>query len=285
MQQNPITLQDTSALGPDAEAVAHETLLSSAQTFSWDAVELAVGGDGEEATTTTITTTTVLESLGAPAARLLVHSTSYTGQSERSREFYFFCKRAIDIAGAVLLLVAALPLFVLIALLVKATSGGSVLYRHRRLGLAGKEFDCLKFRTMVAGADEQLKKNKSLRRQFEQSYKLKHDPRITRMGKFLRRTSLDELPQLVHVLRGEMSFVGPRPIVRKELKKYSIYGDKLLSVKPGLSGMWQVCGRSDTTYTQRVMMDMQYIDHRNLSLDLRLMLLTAGAVVRKTGAC
>jgi lipopolysaccharide/colanic/teichoic acid biosynthesis glycosyltransferase len=198
---------------------------------------------------------------------------------------YAFCKRAVDISVALALLLLALPLFVIVAVLVKATSRGPVLFRHRRLGLGGREFECLKFRTMVANADEELKRNNFLRRQFEQTYKLRHDPRVTPVGAFLRRTSLDELPQLVHVLRGEMSLVGPRPIVRPELEKYSIYGDKLLTVKPGLSGLWQVCGRSDTTYPQRVMMDMNYIDHRSLSLDLRLMLLTVAAVVRKSGAC
>lgn len=137
---------------------------------------------------------------------------------------------------------------------------------------------------MIADAEERLKRDPNLRQQFEEKYKLEDDPRITPLGRFLRRTSLDELPQLIHVLRGEMTLVGPRPIVENELGKYSIHANKLLTVKPGLSGLWQVCGRSDTTYPQRVMMDMHYIDHRCFTLDLQLLLLTATAVVKKSGA-
>ena len=130
-----------------------------------------------------------------------------------------------------------------------------------------------------------LKNDPQLRRRFEEKFKLDDDPRITRLGAFLRRTSLDELPQLLHVFRGEMSLVGPRPIITDELGKYSIYAHKLLGVKPGLSGLWQVCGRSDTTYPQRVLMDMHYIDHRSFKLDCRLLVRTAAAVIRKSGAC
>ncbi|HWS87558.1 MAG TPA: sugar transferase [Pyrinomonadaceae bacterium] len=259
------------------EAAPVVPAFSAAQTFSWDSVNFAGGDDGAAAVT--------LDALGAPAARLLGRATPYAERSRRRRGAYSLCKRAIDILVAAALLLAVLPLLACVALLVKATSRGPVFFRHRRLGLGGAEFDCLKFRTMAADADEQLKRNEFLRRQFEQDYKLKHDPRVTPVGAFLRRTSLDELPQLLHVLRGEMTLVGPRPIVRPELEKYSIYSGKLLTVKPGLSGLWQVCGRSDTTYPQRVMMDMHYIDHRSLSLDLRLMLRTVGAVVRKSGAC
>ena len=275
MQPNPITLRDTSASALEAESAAHASAVAGSQTFAWDSLEVAPDGEGA----------LTLEALGAPAARVLGKRARRAGQSPRGRGMYAFCKRGVDISVALALLLLALPLFVIVAVLVKATSRGPVLFRHRRLGLGGREFECLKFRTMVANADEELKRNNFLRRQFEQTYKLRHDPRVTPVGAFLRRTSLDELPQLVHVLRGEMSLVGPRPIVRPELEKYSIYGDKLLTVKPGLSGLWQVCGRSDTTYPQRVMMDMNYIDHRSLSLDLRLMLLTVAAVVRKSGAC
>jgi lipopolysaccharide/colanic/teichoic acid biosynthesis glycosyltransferase len=277
MQPNPITLRETSASTQEAEHAPVLSALAPDQTFSWDSVNFVGGDDGAAAVT--------LDAPGVTAARLLGGGRLYAEQSRRRRRAYALCKRAIDILVAALVLVAVLPLLACVALLVKATSRGPVFFRHRRLGLGGAEFDCLKFRTMVADADEQLKKNEFLRRQFEHDYKLKHDPRVTPVGGFLRRTSLDELPQLLHVLRGEMTLVGPRPIVRPELEKYSIYGGKLLTVKPGLSGLWQVCGRSDTTYPQRVMMDMHYIDHRSLSLDLRLMVRTVGAVVRKSGAC
>ena len=205
--------------------------------------------------------------------------------SPRARSIYQLNKRAMDVTVAFVMLLMALPVLLLLALLVKVSSKGPVFFAHRRLGQNGEEFDCLKFRTMIADAEERLKRDPNLRQQFEEKFKLEDDPRITPLGNFLRRTSLDELPQLFHVLTGEMTLVGPRPIVQNELSKYSIYANKLLSVKPGLSGLWQVCGRSDTTYPQRVMMDMHYIDHRSFTLDLQLLLLTASAVIKKTGAC
>lgn len=205
--------------------------------------------------------------------------------SLRPRSQYQVGKRSMDVSVAFVLLLAVSPVLLVLAVLVKLSSKGPVFFAHRRLGRDGKEFNCLKFRTMIADAEERLKRDPELRRRFEEKFKLEDDPRITPLGAFLRKTSLDELPQLFHVLRGEMSLVGPRPIVEDEISKYSIYSTKLLSVKPGLSGLWQVCGRSDTTYPQRVMMDMHYIDHRCLSLDFRLLLRTASAVVRKSGAC
>lgn len=216
--------------------------------------------------------------------RILGASLNNGHMSPRARSVYEIGKRGLDITAALTLLLLASPLLLVIALVVKATSNGPVFFAHRRLSQNGRMFSCLKFRTMIANAEERLQQDSELRRQFEEKFKLEDDPRITPVGNFLRRTSLDELPQLLHVLRGEMSLVGPRPIVESELTKYSIYANKLLSVKPGLSGLWQVCGRSHTTYPQRVMMDMHYIDHRSFALDLQLLLLTASAVVRKSGA-
>jgi lipopolysaccharide/colanic/teichoic acid biosynthesis glycosyltransferase len=279
MQSNPITWGDASASPLDAELFLHGAAAPGAQALLWDGGNPAVVPDGEGALAL------ASDPAAGPAALPADEAAPYDEQSGRGRWTYLLCKRLLDLAAGLVLLVAALPVIAFVALLVKATSRGPVLFRHRRLGLGGREFDCLKFRTMVVNADEVLARDELLRRRFERSYKLKRDPRVTRAGAFLRRTSLDELPQLLHVLRGEMSLVGPRPIVRAELEKYSIYGDKLLTVKPGLSGLWQVCGRSDTTYPQRVQLDMQYIDNRSLSLDLRLMARTAGAVIRKSGAC
>jgi lipopolysaccharide/colanic/teichoic acid biosynthesis glycosyltransferase len=201
------------------------------------------------------------------------------------RSTYELCKRALDIAVSLAILLLTLPLLTVVAILIKATSRGPVFYRQKRLGRGGVEFLCLKFRTMYADADERLKRDKELFRQFEQSFKIKDDPRITKVGALLRKSSIDELPQLLHVLRGEMTLIGPRPIVKPELSKYSIYGNKLLSVKPGLGGLWQVSGRSDLTYPKRVLLDMDYIDHRCLLLDIQLMVLTAIAVFRGHGAC
>lgn len=220
-----------------------------------------------------------------PVFRLIRAGTTSDEVTARAQSSYHFCKRALDITASLALLILVSPLLLVIALIVKLGSKGPVFFAHRRLGRNGKEFDCLKFRTMSVDAEERMKHDPQLRRKFEEKFKLEDDPRIVGCGAFLRRTSLDELPQLFHVLSGEMSLVGPRPIVRNELGKYSIYGQKLLSVKPGLSGLWQVCGRSDTTYPERVMMDMHYIDHRSFRLDMRLLLLTASAVVRKSGAC
>jgi lipopolysaccharide/colanic/teichoic acid biosynthesis glycosyltransferase len=193
-------------------------------------------------------------------------------------------KRLIDITCSLLIIVILSPLFPVIALLIVATSRGSALFRQRRLGHEGRPFWCLKFRTMVADAEEQLKRQADLVARFQDNFKIKDDPRVTRVGAFLRKTSLDELPQLFNVLRGDISLIGPRPIVEKEQAKYGVYAAKLLSVKPGLSGMWQVYGRSDTTYPQRIAMDMAYIDNRSLRLDLRLMVLTAYVVLRGRGA-
>jgi lipopolysaccharide/colanic/teichoic acid biosynthesis glycosyltransferase len=211
--------------------------------------------------------------------------TPYALQSERRKARYELYKQGLDVVGSLILLVFTAPLFLVVAICIKLTSPGPVLYKHRRLGRGGKEFWCVKFRTMAVDAEDQLKRNAELRQRFEGNFKIHDDPRVTRLGGFLRKTSLDELPQLMHILRGEMSLIGPRPIVKPELSKYSIYGTKLLSVKPGLSGLWQACGRSDTTYAERVLMDMHYIDHRSLTLDIQLLLRTVVAVLMKSGAC
>lgn len=223
--------------------------------------------------------------MSARVSRLIGERALENGSSARVNSVYRATKRSFDFTVALFLLTLSSPLLLTLAILVKLSSKGPVFFAHRRLGRDGKEFHCLKFRTMIANAEERLRHDPELRKRFEEKFKLEDDPRITPLGSFLRKTSLDELPQLLHVLSGEMSLVGPRPIVEAELAKYSIYAHKLLTVKPGLSGLWQVCGRSDTTYPQRVIMDMHYIDHRCLRLDLRLLVLTASAVIRKSGAC
>ena len=275
LQETPVPAAVTLAAGEDAAALVPAPA-PAREAFAGVPTPSAKFAPGE---------LLLSDAAGAAVARALRRSTLYAAQSTGRQAVYDVCKRGLDVTVALALLALMLPLLLMIAALVKATSRGPVLFRHRRLGRHGREFECFKFRTMVADAEDQLRRNEFLRRRFEETYKIKHDPRVTRVGHFLRCTSLDELPQLWQVLRGEMTLVGPRPIVSRELDKYSIYGHKLLSVKPGLSGLWQVCGRSDTTYPQRVMMDMQYIDRRCLSLDLRLMFLTLAAVLRKSGAC
>ena len=193
-------------------------------------------------------------------------------------------KRAIDIAGSFLLLVLLTPLLAAIALCVRLSGPGPILFRQKRLGRNGQLFWCYKFRTMVPDAEAKLSQNADLIAQFQQNFKIKADPRVTRVGAILRKTSLDELPQLWNVLRGDMSLIGPRPIVEPELGKYGAFADRLLTVKPGLGGIWQVSGRSNTSYADRIAMDMHYIEMRSLALDVKLIILTALVVIRGNGA-
>lgn len=193
--------------------------------------------------------------------------------------------RAIDIAGAAVGLLVFAPLMLLISAAIKLTSRGPVFFVHNRLGRGGKQFRCLKFRTMVADAETILHTRADLKRRYEeQGFKIKDDPRVTRVGAVLRRLSLDELPQFINVLRGEMALIGPRPIVPREIARYGDSGTKLLTVRPGMGGAWQVQGRSDTTYEERIAMDMEYIDRRSVVLDAKLILQTLCAVFRRRGA-
>jgi len=197
---------------------------------------------------------------------------------------YETVKRVSDLIGSAGLLVLALPLLLALAAGVKLSSPGPVFFKQDRLGRGGRRFACYKFRTMVRDAEARLKASGDLAARFGENYKIKDDPRVTRFGALLRRTSLDELPQLWNVLRGEMSLVGPRPIVEPELARYGRFADRLLTVKPGLGGLWQVNGRSDTSYPERVALDLRYIESRSLALDLRLLVRTALVVVRGRGA-
>jgi lipopolysaccharide/colanic/teichoic acid biosynthesis glycosyltransferase len=223
-----------------------------------------------------------LDALGTAAA--LPNWCPATPQSSARLFGYEFCKRLLDVTFGGTLLLLSLPVWVLTAAAVKASGPGPVFYRHRRLGRHGREFWCWKFRTMCTDADQMLDQSPTLRRQFEVDFKLDDDPRVTRIGSFLRRTSIDELPQLLNVVRGEMSLIGPRPIVRQEREKYGGDAGKLLTVPPGLGGIWQAFGRSDTTYAERVRMDITYIDRRSLRMDLFLLFRTAAAVFGKRGA-
>ena len=198
---------------------------------------------------------------------------------------YDFMKRLIDLLGAATALLLLAPILAVLAVVVKLTSPGPVFFSHTRLGRGGAEFRCYKFRTMVVDAEDVLARSPELRAQFEVNFKLARDPRLTSVGAFLRRTSLDELPQFYNVLNGTMSLIGPRPIVPRERAKYGSCIDKLLSVKPGLGGAWQAYGRSNTSYGQRIALDMYYIDNRSLLLDLKMMLLTALVVILGQGAC
>ena len=198
------------------------------------------------------------------------------------KDFYIIFKLFFDNLFAFTSLFIGLPLFFIISLLVKCSSRGPIFYSQRRLGKNKKPFKCLKFRTMHAEAedilDNLIKNNKTLRREFEASHKLKNDPRITNIGHFLRKTSLDEIPQFINVLKGEMSIVGPRPIVKEELEKYGESINQVLSVKPGITGLWQVSGRNNLSYKRRVYLDCLYVKNINLILDIRIIIRTFGVI-------
>ncbi|MCD6382379.1 MAG: sugar transferase [Candidatus Hydrothermae bacterium] len=197
-------------------------------------------------------------------------------------------KEIFDKIFAVFFIILTLPLFLVIAALVKLTSRGPVFYKQERLGYRGKPFRILKFRTMVVDAEkvlkDYLKRNPQLREEYEKYFKLKKDPRITPLGRILRKTSLDELPQLFNILLGNMSVVGPRPIIQEEVAKYGENAEKLFSVKPGLTGLWQVSGRADLTYDERVKLDMEYIERQSFFLDLFIILKTVPVIFRGHGA-
>jgi exopolysaccharide biosynthesis polyprenyl glycosylphosphotransferase len=195
-----------------------------------------------------------------------------------------FLKRVLDLLVSGVMLLVFAPLMLAIAAAVKFDSRGSVLYRRRVVGVGGKMFYALKFRTMHIDAETRLARDDELRRQFEENYKLKDDPRITRIGRLLRRTSLDELPQLWNVLRGQMSLVGPRMITSEERARYGKWRMNLTTVKPGITGLWQVSGRSDLSYEERVKLDMHYIRNYSLWFDLHLLYQTIPVVLKGHGA-
>jgi lipopolysaccharide/colanic/teichoic acid biosynthesis glycosyltransferase len=181
------------------------------------------------------------------------------------------------------MIVLLTPVLVIVGALVALEGGWPIIYRRQVAGTNG-EFDAFKFRTMRRDADVILASDHALKAEFEQNFKLKNDPRLTRLGAFLRRSSLDELPQLFNVLKGQMSLVGPRMKTAAELERYGHYKELLRTVKPGITGYWQVHGRQDTSYDDRIRMDMHYIQNWSLGMDLRILIKTPMKVLRKEGA-
>ena len=193
-------------------------------------------------------------------------------------------KRVIDlILGIIFFLIVFIP-GLIISLIILFTSPGGIFYRHKRIGRKGRKFNVLKFRTMYRDADERLKKDPKLFDEFQKGYKLKNDPRITPIGNFLRKTSLDELPQVINILLGQMSFVGPRPVVESELDRYGRLKNLLMSVPPGLTGLWQVSGRSDLSYEERVRLDLYYVENWSLARDAQILARTLPAILFSRGA-
>ena len=219
-----------------------------------------------------------LELLAAPpstlTARALVRQQSTRGRS---------LKRTGDVLFSLSALLLGSPIFLLLAVLVKISSPGPVFYVQRRVGRGYRHFGCIKFRTMRPDADRVLASvlasSPAMQEEFERDFKLREDPRITPIGRFLRRSSLDELPQFINVLRGEMSVVGPRPIVDKEIDRYGPYMDEVLAVRPGLTGLWQVSGRNNLSYAKRVRLDVAYARGRSFLLDLAIVMRTFGVLL------
>ena len=198
---------------------------------------------------------------------------------------YLVLKRIFDFIAALIGIILLSPIFLIISILIRRDSKGPIVFGHVRKGLHGRDIKVYKFRTMYENSKEIFENfTEEQKREFYINFKLDNDPRITKIGEFLRKTSLDELPQIFNILKGDMSIVGPRPIVEAEIEKYGKYADKLFSVVPGLTGYWQANGRSDTTYEERVDMDMYYIDNRSISLDLKIIFKTFVSVIKKEGA-
>lgn len=191
---------------------------------------------------------------------------------------YKIIKRFLDFIFAFLLIILLIPLFLIIGILIKISSKGSIIYIQKRIGKNNTSFSCYKFRTMHPQSKYLLKKilvkNKDFKNQFSETRKIVNDPRITRFGKFLRFSSLDELPQIFNVLIGDMSFIGPRPIVKSEIKKYGKEFGKVFSIKPGISGLWQVSGRNNLSYDKRVELDINYSENINFLLDIKIFIRT-----------
>jgi lipopolysaccharide/colanic/teichoic acid biosynthesis glycosyltransferase len=196
--------------------------------------------------------------------------------------------RGMNTGIACLALLFFLPLMVLVALAIWCQDRGPVFFAHRRIGRDGRKFPCLKFRSMAIDAEERLKellaKDPRAQAEWARDHKLRNDPRVTRLGLFLRKSSLDELPQLINVIRGEMDLVGPRPIVDGEVPKYGTRFRHYCSVNPGITGLWQVSGRNDTTYRSRVAMDCVYARSKSVPLDLWIMVATVPAVLLRKGS-
>ncbi len=194
-----------------------------------------------------------------------------------------FAKRMFDVTFSLLVLALFSPVYLLLGLLIALSSPGPIFYIQERVGKNYKTFHCIKFRTMVVNADEILSEliaaSPGLRQEFEDNFKLKQDPRITKIGQFLRLTSLDEFPQFWNVLKGDMSVVGPRPLVEEELPRYGRHIDKVLTIKPGITGLWQVSGRNDIPYNRRVQIDLYYANFHNMWLDLWVILKTFVVVI------
>lgn len=234
---------------------------------------------------TTINLTKQTEEVAVPQiTRLLPDDSIIATKIVREPSFlYHLTKRFIDIVLSTVGILVLLPVFLTIAICIKLDDGGEVFHFREIIGRHGQRFYALKFRTMIPNADEYLVRHPELMRKYQQNMKLSNDPRITHIGRFLRRTSLDELPQLFNVFVGQMSLVGPRIIHPSELPRYREWGQKRLSVKPGITGLWQVSRRQHICYEERILLDMHYIDNRSFVNDVAILLKTLKVFIIHTG--
>ena len=201
---------------------------------------------------------------------------------------YSFLKRTVDITASAAALLLLSPVFLVTSLAIRKDSDGPAMFTQKRIGKDGKLFEIYKFRTMVPDADkklfELLDKDEKAREEYKVNKKLKNDPRITKVGNFLRKTSIDELPQLINVLKGDMSLVGPRPYLPREIDDMGSYYDTIIESKPGITGLWQVSGRSNTTFEERLHFDEEYNEKKSFAFDMGLLVKTVGSVVKGDGA-
>lgn len=198
---------------------------------------------------------------------------------------YMSVKRVFDLVISTIGLIILSPIFLILAIIVKLDSKGPVFFAHTRYGKNGKKFKMYKFRTMYENAQDMINDfTPEQMKEWKENFKLQDDPRITKVGNFLRKTSLDELPQIVNIIKGDLSIIGPRPVIEEELEKYGENKEKFLSVTPGLTGYWQANGRSSTTYEQRMEMELYYIDHISPKLDFKIFFKTIDSVIKKEGA-
>ena len=198
---------------------------------------------------------------------------------------YMSVKRVFDLVSSTIGLIMLSPIFLILAIIVKLDSKGPVFFAHTRYGKNGKKFKMYKFRTMYENAQDMINDfTPEQMKEWKENFKLQDDPRITKVGKFLRKTSLDELPQLLNIVKGELALIGPRPVVKDELEKYGENAEKFLSVTPGLTGNWAASGRSNTTYEERMEMELWYVDNISFKTDIQIFFKTIVAVIKKEGA-
>lgn len=219
------------------------------------------------------------------ASTILVRNKEYV--CKKDKILYLIIKRVFDFLMSLISIILFSPLFIIMVVAIRVDSKGKAIYKHKRIGKNGKYIYLYKFRTMYTNSKEMLDeilKDPERKKEWDTYYKLTNDPRVTKVGKFLRKTSLDELPQLLNILFGEMSFVGPRPVVDGEIEKYGEDKDKFLSVLPGLTGWWACNGRSTIGYENRKKLELYYVDNRSILLDLKVLFKTFIEVFKRTGA-